>query len=235
MKIKVLSLLVLILCLFGCNYIQSSIDIDDNSVVLKENSKIFIYPSPQPESLNLEEIDGGAKVQIIEEKDEWVYVKYSGGEGWVPKWYVLSDESKQIKDINSETRVLNQDIWGSLYPNGTKIVNLKKGKLLTPIKEWNGWYEVKIIVYDIPEVHIAWVPQNALSPVNEIQPIEGYLLSGTEVHEISEFEDISLTNSKNITYEMNVFIISEKDDYVLVGANGGWSAWTKKNTLIYIK
>lgn len=69
-KIKVLCLFVLILCLFGCNSIQSSIDTENNSVVLKENSKIFIYPSPQPESLNLEEIDGGVKVQIIEERDE---------------------------------------------------------------------------------------------------------------------------------------------------------------------
>ena len=225
--------IILVLGLFGCSSLSSSTETEINADELITGSKIILYPGPQPESLGLQEIDRGIKIHIAEEKDEWIHVKFSGGEGWIPKWYVLSEESKQVKDIQSEAKVLNQNISGSLYPNGSKVVDLEKGKLLTPIKEWNGWYEVRIIVYDIPAVQLAWVPQNALSSVNELSPIEGYLPLGTEVHETYEFEKISFTNPQKIAYEMNVFIISEREDYILVGSNGGWSAWTKKQNLAF--
>ncbi len=235
MRLKFILVIILVFSLFGCSSLSTSTETENNVDELITGSKIIIYPGPQPESLGVQEIDGGIKIRITEEKDEWINVKYSGGEGWIPKWYVLSEESKQVKDIQSDEKVLNQNISGSLYPNGPKIVDLKKGKLLTPIREWDGWYEVKIIVYDIPSVQLGWVPKKLLSSVDEIHPIEGYLQQGTEVYEINEFEKISSTNLKNIEYEMVVFIISERDNYILIGSNGGWTAWTKKENLIYKK
>lgn len=235
MRVNLILIIVLILSLYGCSPKNIPTKIDNNPDELTTASKLIIYPGPQPECLGTQEIDEGIKIYITEEKDEWIHVKFSGGEGWLPKWYILSDQSKQVKDIQSEEKVLNQDTSGSLYPNGPKIVDLEKGKLLTPIREWGGWHEVKIIVYDIPSVQLAWIPKNLLSSADETNPIEGYLAKGTEVYEIYEFEKISPTNLKNIENEMVVFIISKRDNYVLVGANGGWTAWTEKDNLSYKK
>lgn len=193
----------------------------------------FLYLAPQPETLSLPqaEVVGRSMVEVLEVQGEWVHVRQNDNEGWLPKWYLSADESIPVRDISQAYQVLNRDAAGLLYPEGPQVVELSKGRLLKPIKEWGDWYQVGILVYDIPAVQVAWLPKTFLSPIGEEEPCEGFLHKGTEVYEVEDFDKISTVAPQKITYDMVVYVVREKDGYINVSAAGGWSAWTQKENL----
>ncbi|KUO60311.1 MAG: hypothetical protein APF84_04245 [Gracilibacter sp. BRH_c7a] len=234
MRLKHLVFVVLLISLLGCSNEQDEALTTDQTIQLKPDLEYVIYPKPLPDRAEPEEITGGINLLVIKEEGEWISFKYEGGEGYIPKWYA-STEAKQIQAIASETKVLKQDYKGSLYPNGSQIVDLKQGKLLKPLKEWNGWYEVGILTLHRPAVQFAWVPADELVSVQEMRPVEGYLRTGTEVYLEEEFEKIPLSKAASIPYEMIASIISEQDDYLRLETHNGWKAWTARENLVYNK
>lgn len=224
--------LALILGLAGCSAASSPAKTGKHEVQFNPELKLAVYPSPKAEQVQVETVSLVSNVQVIGEQDEWLNIRYAGGEGWIPKWYA-SGEAAQIQPLTSGAKVLRQDFPGSLYPNGPQIVNLTKGKLLTPLKEWNGWYEVGILTVNIPNVQYAWLPAAELLPVQEMIPAEGYLRTGTEVFLDQEFEKMPQAKPSSAPYEMIVFITAAQGDYIRVKANNGWTAWTRKDNLVF--
>ena len=160
-----------------------------------------------------------------------MYLRSGDNDGWLPKWYLDGSDEKPVRDNVQDYLVLKENMQGLLYPDGPGIVDLEKGKLLKPLKEWNNWYFTGIIVYDIPSVQYAWVPKDALLPIGEAEPSEGFLHEGTEVYGYDSFEAYGPVNPEKLDYTMRVFVRKEKEGYIAVGAAGGWTAWTKKENL----
>ncbi|MCL5057534.1 MAG: hypothetical protein M1130_05975 [Actinobacteria bacterium] len=170
----------------------------------------------------------------MEFNGEWALVRQGNIEGWIPKWYI-SDDPGPVKDIESEHMVLNRSAPGLLYPGGPQAVSLDKGRLLLPLKQWNGWVQVEIIVYSIPGVMTAWVEKEFLSPVNGVTPAEGFLKQGSTAYVGCEFEEIDRCLSEEAAYNMPVQIYGERNGYLNVAAAGGWSAWTKKENISFAR
>ncbi|MCX8128784.1 MAG: hypothetical protein N3I35_01635 [Clostridia bacterium] len=201
---------------------------------LRPGSDYFIYPEAQPTLLSAAvSLKQGKEIKILKTDGDWVNIEQEKLTGWIPKWYISSDDSTPTKPVSSKPKVLTKNTEGRLYPDGAGIKLLEKGRLLTPVMQWNDWYQVKIIVYDIPAVQYAWIPMKNLAEVGKALCIEGYLKAGTPVHEVPEFDEVSASPAKAIGYTMPVYISNEREGFIRVNAAGGWSAWTKKENLVF--
>ena len=200
---------------------------------VRPQGEYFLYPGPDAVFLALPDavVQGGSAVEVLETEGDWVYLRSGDNDGWLPKWYLDGSDEKPVRDNVQDYLVLKENMQGLLYPDGPGIVDLEKGKLLKPLKEWNNWYFTGIIVYDIPSVQYAWVPKDALLPIGEAEPSEGFLHEGTEVYGYDSFEAYGPVNPEKLDYTMRVFVRKEKEGYIAVGAAGGWTAWTKKENL----
>lgn len=209
---------------------------ESTSITIRGSATVTLYPGPQPEMLaSLGEIQGGSRVEVLEQKGEWLHIKQAEMEGWIPQWYACEDTTDLIKEATLDPLVLKEDSKGRLYPEGPEIIDLPSGKLLSPLQEWKNWYYMSIMVYDIPSVHFAWIPKDQLVEINSKKPMEGYLWLGTDVYLVDSFDEIKETKPEPTTYEMNVFITEQKGEYIRVNANGGWTAWTEEKNLQFIK
>jgi hypothetical protein len=193
----------------------------------------FLYPGPDAVFLALPEevVQGGSTVEVLETGGDWVHLRSGESDGWLPKWYLQGADEEPVRENVMDYLILKENMQGLLYPNGPGIVDLEKGKLLKPMKEWKDWYFTGIIVYDIPSVQYAWVPKDALLPIGEMEPSEGFLHEGTEIYETNIFEASNPPEPIILDYTMSVFVNDEKDGYIAVGGAGGWTAWTKKENL----
>jgi len=227
-------LVILTLLLPGC---QGSSQVgNDRFETIRECSSVLLYPGPQPEMLGpLGNIPGGSRVEVLEDKGDWLHVMQDDKEGWLPKWYTDRQAQEKISDVSQEPFVLKENTKGRLFPGGPEIVDLQAGKLLTPVQEWNDWYYVNIIVYDIPSVQYAWLPKNLLAEVSLYKPLEGFLRQGTKVYMVDSYDRIAGSKSTEITYEMTVLITQKQGEFVRVTANGGWTAWTEEKNVTYTK
>lgn len=216
--------------------------VEDNNAEAKDKSEsltvrpageYFLYPGPYPVLLALPQavVTGGSIAEVIETKEEWVHLRSGENQGWLPKWYLDGSSDTPVRDKSQDYMVLKEKSQGLLYPNGPKTVELEKGKLLKPIKEWGDWYFVGIIVYDIPAIQCAWVPRDVLLPVGKMEAGEGFLHEGTKVYGYDSFEKNGPVNPEKLQYTMTVFVLKEKEGYIAVQAAGGWTAWTKKENL----
>jgi len=200
---------------------------------IRPAGEYFLYPGPEPIFLALPQamVTGGSIVEVVETKGEWVNLQSGENQGWLPKWYLEGEKEEPVQDKVLDYLVLKEKRQGLLYPNGPEVVELDKGKLLKPLKEWQDWYFVGIIVYDIPAVQVAWVPKNALVPMGKIKAREGFLHKGTVVYGYDSFEKDGPVNPAKLDYSMPVFVSKETNGYIAVNAAGGWSGWTKKDNL----
>ncbi len=203
------------------------------SMTVRPAGEYFLYPGPDAVFLALPQamVQGGSIVEVLETGGEWVHLRSGDYDGWLPKWYLKGADEEPVRENVMDYLILKEDMQGLLYPGGPGIVDLEKGKLLKPLKEWKDWYFAGIIVYDIPAVQCAWVPKDALLPIGEMEPREGFLHEGTEVYGYDSFEANGPVNPEILPYTMSVFVRKEKDGYIAVDAAGGWTAWTKKENL----
>jgi len=217
----------------GQNLILKESSTKTTSRTVRPDGEYFLYPEPDPIFLALPQpmVTGGSVVEVIEIQGEWVHLRFGENQGWLPRWYLEGAKEVPVRDKVLDYMVLKEKNQGYLYPKGPAIVELAKGKLLKPLKEWDDWYFVGIIVYDIPAVQCAWIPKEALLPIGEIEPIEGFLHKGAIIYGFDSFEKNGPTNAEKLQYTMNVFVLKEKDGYIAVQSNGGWTAWTKKENL----
>ncbi|MHB8155802.1 MAG: SH3 domain-containing protein, partial [Desulfocucumaceae bacterium] len=187
-------------------------------------------PQPVIMSEPREKIPGGVMVEVLEYREEWVSLRYGTKEGWLPAWY-LSEDPEPLVEVNSGYLVLNRDTGGLLYPAGPRITDLARGRLLLPLREWNSWAQVEIILYSVPGVSSAWIPKNLLSPVKDVTPTEGFLKEGTPVYEVEDFNQIAKAAPQAARYDMSVILRLKRDGYINVEAAGGWTAWTRLENL----
>lgn len=233
-SIMFLTLTVLLFGGQGCSKVGAN---ENNRFeTVRECSTVLLYPGPQPEMLGpLGSISGGSRVEVLEDKSIWLHIRQDDKEGWLPKWYTDQEVQAKISDVSQEPFVLKEDSKGSLFPGGPEIVDLQAGKLLTPLQEWNDWYYVSIIVYDIPSVQYAWLPENLLAEVSGYKPLEGFLRQGTKVYMVDSYEKIAGSKPTEITCEMTVLMTQKQEGFVRVIANGGWNAWTEEKNVTYTK
>jgi len=205
----------------------------EEEATVRPDGEYFLYPDPEPVFLALPQamVTGGSVVEVLETQGEWVYLRSGENEGWLPGWYLEGENESPVREKVLDYMVLKEKSQGLLYPDGPPIVELAKGKLLKPLKEWDDWYFAGIIVYDIPAVQCAWVPKDALLPIGEIEPSEGFLHKGTVVYGFDSFEKNGPVNPEKLQYTLTVFILKEKDGYIAVQTAGGWTAWTRKENL----
>ena len=185
------------------------------------------------------------KIEFSEEQlvnyNSWL-LEERDGQAWIPDWYVSPEDSKPIKEPSQGLGpfVLNRENPTYIYPGGPEIGDLfdhdyydryEKGKLLRPQYRWEDWYLVDIIVYSIPSVLEGWFHRKDLSSVEEVDPIEGYLPEGTEI--FSKYEDIEEKEARNTRKNWTVRFDKNRNGYVRVSAHGGWSAWTRKDNIVY--
>ena len=191
--------------------------------------------------------DCWVKIKVTEKQlvntESWLISK-EDGEAWIPEWYIVKEDSKPIEKVSGDCGpfVLNRDNPAYLYPGGPEIGELldidyfntyEKGKLLRPKYKWEDWYLVDIIVYEVPNVNEAWFPSEVLSSLKEVDPIEGYITEGTVIY--YNFEDIEKGKEQKASLPSftQVYLHEEKDGYVYLIGPAGWSAWTKKENIVY--
>ncbi|MCL4424001.1 MAG: DUF4830 domain-containing protein [Firmicutes bacterium] len=207
-----------------------------DSQLVRPGSSYALFPLPQPETLSLPQgrVLGGTRVELLETRGEWVRVKQGDDEGWLPRWYLVSNEGDTpVKGVSSPYLVINQDTGGLLYPEGPRVVDLFRGRLAKPINAWGDWYQVSLLNYDIPAVMTAWVAKSYLSSPRQVEPAEGFLAKGTEVFEGDDFERIGRSSPTKLSHPLTVMVQREKDGYVYVMAAGGWDGWTRKENLLF--
>ena len=208
--------------------------IADKYAKLRLGDEYILYNEPSPEMLgDYGVVKASEGIEIIETTEQWVQIKQGNQTGWIPSWYISEAITEPVRDIKQKNSVLKYDTGGYLTPQGRLIIELEKGRLVKPIKEWQNWYQIRILVYDIPAVQVAWIEKDCLTNPETLFPKEGYLKKGTVVYEVSEFEEIRKTASEATKYDMAVFYDREKNGYIQVCSNGGWSAWTKKEYLVF--
>lgn len=236
LKIFIVGLLGLLLITGGCIN-SGSLSPSDSSVIarqLRPGSAYDLFETPQAATMYSPpgKVGGGSPADVLETRGEWVRIRQGNAEGWLPGWYIL-DNADPVKDVDSDYLVLNRPVDGLLYPEGPQITSLSKGKLLLPLKEWKGWVQVQIIVYNIPAVMTAWIQKSNLSPVSTASPSEGFLKQGARVYEVEKFEEIARSASTEAAYDMPVCLRQAKGGYLYVEAAGGWSSWTRRDNVKY--
>jgi hypothetical protein len=202
---------------------------------VRPGSKYALYPGPAPwfTMSHGGEIAGGTVVEVLEGVGVWARVKTGETEGWIPSWYLSDDTAKPVRTLSTGYKVLNQTADGRLYPGGPVIVELDKGRLLKPLKEWDDWIEIKLIAYDVPAVHTAWLPAGLLSEIGEAEAREGFLKRGTIFYDVSEFEQISAAGAEQIAFDMPVVVMERREGFIFVSSVGGWNAWTREENLTF--
>lgn len=212
-----LVLVMLVLTASGC--------IRTADATIRPGASIGLYETDAPERLGEPAVilHGGDEVQVLQKKGDWIQIQVDAGSGWIPKWYA-EPSSESLQDASPEFRVAKSDISLNLNPGGPEIVMVNKGDLLKVIQFYQDWSLVQRQVFDIPAVQEGWILTSMLVSPEEFQPRQGFLPAGTTV----TFDD----GTEEITaYDMPVYIIEEEPTRILVGAAGGWSAWTSRDKL----
>lgn len=196
-----------------------------------------IYSSPTPESMSIDDkIQNGTKLYILGQQNGFYHVRYNVQgdvkEGFIPNWY-LDDDKASIIGGDYGYQVLKEETKGLLYPGGPKIIELEKARLLKPFAESGDWVEVKILVYDIPAIHAAWIKKDSLVSTSEMQAKEGFIPSDAELYFVSEYKDIKNSKPQKEDYPKGIFIVKREGGYAYVGAAGGWDAWVEEKWIRY--
>ncbi len=202
---------------------------------LRPHGTYTLYKEPKPEGLYEPQsrVSSNIEVEVLKTDGEWALIKTAEIEGWLPMWYLQTKDATPVKEIDSDYMVLKQSATGYLYPGGPNIIELSKGKLLKPFKEWGEWVQVKIMVYDIPSVSDAWLYKKDLATVLEVQPTEGFIAKGCQIYEVLDFKDIRQTKPSNCEFQMPVEILEKRNGYVHVSGSAGWSGWTEYRNLTF--
>jgi len=190
-----------------------------------------LYSRPEPATLAGPpgQVQGGDRVQLINQQASWSEVQKGWLKGWIPSWYLEAGDKIEVKDIEPQYLVVKHDDKLYLNPDGEVLQDIKKGKLLKVTQEYGDWRYADIIVYSIPAIQKAWVKAEILADPEQVTPREGYLAAGTEVfEEVFTGGRMELVKEK-LTHPMVVSISNqEKDGLVAIASAGGWTAWTEK-------
>lgn len=181
-------------------------------------------------------LEAGGKVVIKEKSPPWVLVQSGQLEGWLPRWYLAEDSGDLLPWIEPYTMVVKKKAPGYLYPgkDAPRIPDLDAGKVVRVEYEYGDWRYVQIAVFNIPAVQRGWVPAEYLGTRDEAAPLEGIIPPGTRVYNEGPFNDHFLSlQEEPVTYDMRVYVSSEKGDMVYVQAAGGWGGWVYKKDIIF--
>lgn len=237
---KILALCILtavvLLVFSGCQEEEMMQPGEERMVRPEGTYSLYWSPSPLNISPSLSEISGGTVVEIVEIEGRWIFVRKDDIEGWIPSWYISDKDSPLVRDLDHNYLTANRNSYGFLYPHGPKIIEISKGRLLEPVKEWGNWYKVSIITYDNTDVDSAWMTKTYLSPVEVIEPVEGILEAGSEIYYVEEsFEEIYDIEPTKVVNELGVHIKEERDNYLHVRGMGDKSFWTEKDNIRFTK
>ncbi|MHB8918890.1 MAG: stalk domain-containing protein [Desulfocucumaceae bacterium] len=181
-------------------------------------------------------LEAGGKVVVKEKSPPWVLVQAGPVEGWLPRWYLAEDSGDLLPPIEPYTMVVKKQASGYLYPDkeAPRILGLDAGKVVRVEYEYGDWRYVRIAVFSIPAVHRGWIPAEYLGTRDEAAPLEGIIPPGTRVYNEGPFNDHVLSlQEEPVTYDMRVYVSSEKGDMVYVQAVGGWGGWVYKKDIIF--
>lgn len=184
------------------------------------------------------------QVDVLERQEEWVRVEVARGEasegtlsGWIPAWYLVPDMTapQKIKMVSPTLKVVTGPARVRLFPDikAPVIAERESGRVVRLRRTWGGWGFVEITAFSVPAAGAGWMALADLKPLGEGEPREGVIKEGQPYWPGWQFE---ATKEPPLPLAMGgrqmVFVEIERDGLVLVGADGGWSAWVKKGDII---
>lgn len=99
------------------------------------------------------------------------------------------------------------------------------------------WLYVSVPVYDSPVNFKGWIPESETIKLTEdnVKLVQGdiYLKEGTPIYEVDQFDDIKLTPSTKVLYDVRGRIEKRQESFVYLVSPGGWTFWVEEKYLIF--
>lgn len=194
------------------------------------------YPGDSPlELFSPGSLQAGQRVTVRGKRLPWALVRSGSIEGWIPLWY-LTGEGHNLPEITPYPMVVKKRAPVHLYPDKDAPLtrDLDAGKVVKVEYEYGPWRYVHIVVYDIPAVLRGWVPGEYLAAAGEVAPTEGRIPKGTRVYYGDpDAADTSGMSGEITPCQMIVGVLHEKGEMLYVNAAGGWSAWVRKQDVVF--